>query len=218
MRLSKRTLEVLSNFAGFNDNILINPGQTLTTMTEKKNVFATAKVEETFPVEVPIYNLPEFLKAIALFDDPEFDFGEKFVTITDSNSKGVYTYAEKSVITFPPRMPNFPGADVEFHLPRDKFAKVLKAAAGLGLPNITLLNENGNLYLRAHDVKDDSSNKYDVIMDKDTTGHDPFQLHFLLDTLKMFDVDYDVKASMKGIASFENEKEGLSYLVALKAE
>ena len=38
MQLSESTLDVLRNFAGINQNLLINPGSTIKTISEAKNL------------------------------------------------------------------------------------------------------------------------------------------------------------------------------------
>ena len=50
MKISKKTLEILKNYASINSNILVNAGNTITTISPVKNVLAEAKVEETFDV------------------------------------------------------------------------------------------------------------------------------------------------------------------------
>ena len=78
MKLSKETIEVLKNFASINSNILVNPGDTLTTVSPVKNVLAEAKVPESFPIQFGLWDLNKFLGVVSLFQDPEFVFDEKF--------------------------------------------------------------------------------------------------------------------------------------------
>lgn len=214
MKLSKRSIGILSNFAGYNENVLILPGRDQKTMTEQKNVYANAQFEEDFPVEVPIYNLSEFLKAISLLNDPDLEFGDKSVLIKDGDSKIVYTYAEKSVITYPQKEIKFPDVDVSFNLPITKFERVLNAAKGLSLPTISLMNVDGKLTLRAHDASNADSNKYDLTLDADVA--DDFQVNFKMEHLRMLGLDYLVEVSFKGISRFTNEKEGVRYMVGLQ--
>ena len=61
MKLSNKTVDVLKNFSTINQNLIIKEGNTLTTMSAMKNIVAKAEVEQTFPKEVAIYDLNEFL-------------------------------------------------------------------------------------------------------------------------------------------------------------
>ena len=65
MKLSNHTTSVLKNFATINQNLVIKEGNTITTMSAMKNIVAKADVEETFPQEVAIYDLNEFLASMS---------------------------------------------------------------------------------------------------------------------------------------------------------
>ena len=74
MKLSSHTTSVLKNFATINQNLVIKEGNTITTMSAMKNIVAKADVEETFPQEVAIYDLNEFLASMSLFTSPVLEF------------------------------------------------------------------------------------------------------------------------------------------------
>ena len=86
MKLSNHTTSVLKNFATINQNLVIKEGNTITTMSAMKNIVAKADVEETFPQEVAIYDLNEFLASLSLFTNPILDFAENHVMIRDENN------------------------------------------------------------------------------------------------------------------------------------
>ena len=48
MQLSESTVDVLRNFSGINQNLLIKSGSTIKTISEAKNVVATADIAENF--------------------------------------------------------------------------------------------------------------------------------------------------------------------------
>ena len=82
MQLSSDTINVLKNFADINQNILVKQGTTLTTISTMKNILAEADISDTIPKEFAIYDLPEFLRAIDMFQKPSLDFdGESHVDI-----------------------------------------------------------------------------------------------------------------------------------------
>ena len=54
MQLSDNTLKILSNFATVNANMVLKPGQQLKTISEAKNILATADIVEDFPKEMGI--------------------------------------------------------------------------------------------------------------------------------------------------------------------
>ena len=69
MKLSNHTTSVLKNFATINQNLVIKEGNEMSTMSAMKNIVARATVEETFPKEIAIYDLNEFLGALSLFEN-----------------------------------------------------------------------------------------------------------------------------------------------------
>ena len=90
MKLSNGTVTVLKNFSTINPNLVIKAGNTISTMSAMKNIVAKAKVEETFPQDFAIYDLNEFLASISLFTNPDLEFKNDFVVITESGSSGKF--------------------------------------------------------------------------------------------------------------------------------
>ena len=68
MELSENTLQVLRNFSGINQNILIKSGSNLKTISEARNVVATAEVTEEFTKDFGIYDLNEFIGVMGLVE------------------------------------------------------------------------------------------------------------------------------------------------------
>ena len=82
MNISTDTLSVLKNFSDINQNILVKPSNTIQTISTMKNILAEAEVSEKFDSEFAIYDLPEFLRAVELFEKPALKFnGGSNVTI-----------------------------------------------------------------------------------------------------------------------------------------
>ena len=96
MQLSNETVDVLKNFAVINSNIAFTTDQTLKTVAVSKNLMAKATVTETFPYEFGVYDLPEFLSAMSMFDNPEltFDDSQKFVTLSDNDASIKYFFSD----------------------------------------------------------------------------------------------------------------------------
>ena len=111
MKLSNDTVGVLKNFASINQNLIIKEGSELTTMSAMKNIVARAKVMETFPKEVAIYDLNEFLAALSLFTTPVLDFQDQFVIMSEEGNPRnslKYFYSDPSVVTSPSKMITMP--------------------------------------------------------------------------------------------------------------
>ena len=68
MNLTSDTVNVLKNFSDINQNILIKPGNKVQTISTMKNILAEAEITEKFESEFAIYDLPEFLRSVEMFE------------------------------------------------------------------------------------------------------------------------------------------------------
>ena len=102
MRISDTTMQILKNFATINANLLIRPGNRLTSIATTQSVLGTAEVAETFPEEVPIYDLPNFLSVLSMDKGADLEFCGDHVMITANGGTIKYKYADASLLTAPP--------------------------------------------------------------------------------------------------------------------
>ena len=136
MNLSNNTVAILKNFADINKNILVKPGKQLQTISTLKNILAEADIDTKFEQEFAIYDLPEFLRAIELFNKSDIQFnGSNKLVIKDANSRQSvkYFFADKSVIVAPTKSINMPDKYVTFTLKNKAFADLQKGIVTLNL-------------------------------------------------------------------------------------
>ena len=221
MKLSEQTVSILKNFSTINQNLVIKEGSEISTMSAMKNIVSKSEVEETFPVEFAIYDLNEFLSAMSLFTNPDLDFNDNFVVITEagSNSKSLkYWYSEPSVVTTPSKEITMPSVDVEFPMNSGILSEVQKAAAVIGAPDMVLENtdEPFKSILNAIDKKNDTANNYSL--DISTNGDGQFKFYFKVENLKLMDGSYDVSVSSRNISNFKSKNSDVEYWIALEPE
>ena len=102
MKLSSETLDILRSFSNINNGILVKPGQSISTMSTQKTILAKAEVSEVFDKQFCIYDLSQFLGTLKLFKDPDLDFQDKKVIISENNTTVKYAYASVETIVSPP--------------------------------------------------------------------------------------------------------------------
>lgn len=217
MKLSKETLEILKNFASINSNILINPGDMLTTVSPVKNVLAEGKVPESFPVQMGLWDLNKFLGVVSLFQDPEFIFGDKFVTIYNKNSSVRFFYSEPKLLTSPTKKINMPEIVINFELKQKDLTELLKAAAVLQLPDIAIRSKDDKIEMVVLDKKDTTTNHYSIIVGTNDNNA-TFTIFMKAENLKMIPGDYDVDISEKVVSRFTSKTRYLTYWIALETE
>ncbi len=224
MNLNNETVSVLKNFSTINQNLVIKSGSNISTMSAMKNIIASAKVKENFPVDFAIYDLNEFLAALSLFEKPDLDFHDDFVVITENGSKGKflkYWYSDPSVVTSPTKEITMPECEVSFNLENNMLVNVQKAAAVIGAPDMALEAMSvGKALLKVTDKKNSTANDYAVGVDvNNEDGKDlPYKFWFKVENLKLLSGSYNVAVSSKNISHFVNSNVDINYWIALEPE
>ena len=219
MKLSNYTTSVLKNFATINQNLVIKEGNTITTMSAMKNIIAKAEGEETFPQEIAIYDLNEFLAAMSLFTNPILDFSENHVMIKEENNTSnslKYFYSDPSVVTSPSKMITMPSNEVKFTMSNEDLSKLKKAAGVIGAPDMVLEKNDTGSSLTVKDKKNDTANNYSL--DVTTQGEGAFNFFFKVENMKLLDGTYDVEISSKNISHYKNKSSEIEYWIALEPE
>jgi hypothetical protein len=200
MKISKETLDVLKNFSAINPNLVLKEGNVLSTIAEAKNIMATTTVAETFPKEVGIYDLNEFLSALSLIEDSDLEFGESAVLISSPMSSITYRYADKSILTSPEKAVNMPEPEVTINLSADDIAHIRRAGSALGHPVVAIISEtdDDNIYLEVKDPNNSSANTFRLNVGY--SGNAVFDFRFLIANLKLIPGNYQVSVSSKLIS------------------
>jgi hypothetical protein len=215
MKLSKETVNLFKNFAGINSNILLKAGNEISTISAQKNVMSDTTVTETFPRDFGIYDLNEFLGAMSLFNDPELDFSDKFVTIKEGGNAIKYFAADASVLTVPTRKISFPEAEVEFTLTSTMLNMIHRTASVLRATDLQIIGDGDKIVVQVGDKKNLTGNSYNAhVGSTDKT----FQANLKVENMKMLPGDYIVSISSKKISRFKASTSELVYYVAVEAD
>lgn len=218
MKINQNTMNILSNFAKINPNILISKGNVLKTINESKSISASAKVEESFPIKFGIYDLNEFLSALSLLRDCDISFDEKFLTLSEGNTSIKYYFSNEELLTYPTRNINMPEIDVSFTLSNLVLSNLKKAAATFGHDNLIIEGNNGTISLNVSDINDRTANSYSINVDSNNDCKENFRLIVNINNLKFLPFDYEVNLSRKLIAHFTNNSKSIDYWVALEGD
>ena len=218
MELSENTLQILRNFSGINQNLLIKSGSNIKTISEARNVVATADVTENFEKDFGIYDLSEFIGVMGLVDTPTLKFEDDFVTVSDSSgrSKVKYFYAAEETLTSPAKDVSMPDGDVKFTLDNETLNKLKKAASTLGHSEVSIKANNGVLSLSIVESQNATSNAFSIDIDGDFKQDAVFNFIISISNLKILPGDYDVEISSKLITQFKHKEIPLKYWIALE--
>ena len=224
MILSDDTLNVLKNFATINPNLVLKPGQRVSTISEAKTIMASAEIVEDFPQEFGIYDLNEFLSVYGLIENPQVDFQEKSVVISNTvggnklanQQKINYFFAEQDILTTPQKDIQMPNAELGVNIAEDVMAQIRKAAAVLGHTELTLSGNNGVITASVSDGRDATSNSFDIELDRDNSCKNEFDFVISIPNLKLLPGDYFVSISSKLISNWTNSNYPVEYFIALE--
>jgi len=216
MKLSNNTTNILKNFSQINQSILIKQGNKLKTISVMKNILAEAEIEEDFEADFAIYDLNQFLSGLSLYDSPDLEFGDSYLTIRDGRRRAKYFFADPSVIVSPPEKEiSLPSKDVCFTVATQQLDKLLKAAAIYQVPDLSAVGRNGKIELVVRDKKNDTSHEFSEEVgetDKD------FSFNFKVENIKIIPGTYDVVISSKLLSEFTNKNTDLKYYIALEPD
>ena len=221
VKLSSNTLNVLKNFSTINSSILVREGNTLKTISVGENAVAEYECEEMFPQTFGIYDLPQFLMGLTLFDRPELNFGnDSYVNIlSTSGGRSARYYFSSPDITLkaaPEREVKFPGADIQFKITQVEIESLLKAASIYSLPDLTFITkgDTGSVEVILSDKEDDTANVYTQPLKEDTTGE--YELHMKVENIRLCSGEYNVRISKQLITEWVHTSLPLKYYIALE--
>ena len=219
MKLSDSTLSLLKNFSNINQSILFKQGNKLRTISVMKNILAEATVEEEFPKDFGIYDLPQFLNSVVvLYNNAEFDFAnDNHVVIKEGRMRSKYFFADPSVIVTPPQEEKItlPSEDVTFDVSTEQLDKLLKAASLYQLSDLAVVGGDGVVKLLVRDKKNDASNDFSIVVGE---TNDVFSFNFKVENIKILPGNYEVVVSSKLLSRFTSKNQDLTYYIALEPD
>ena len=216
MNISPETLDILRNFSSINSGLTVKEGNELKTVSAMKNIFARAVVSENFDKEHSIYDLSEYLGAVSLFDNPNFDFNAEKVTVSEGDNSVQYFYADPQMVISPQKDITMPQAEVTFDLDEGVLDQLLKASSVLSLPDMVLSSDGTTVVLTVKDKKNSTSNVFSKTVAQGNGSK--YEMFLRMENIKVIPGDYTVFVSSQGIAQFTNRKQAVEYFIALEPD
>ncbi|CAL9974944.1 DNA polymerase processivity factor [Vibrio phage D479] len=217
MKLSKTTIDVLKNFASINNGMVIHEGSRIRTQDNLNKQIAFADIDDSFPMDFAVYDLGEFLSALALVPEAELTFHESFVEVSNPSTSLTFQYANMAFVTEAPEKVNFPqDGVVDFEVRGEDLTQVLKASSTLGLPEIRVSSEMGTKEIQMSAVDAEGASKHTFKINVgETKENEEFEFFFKSDLLTIVKQDYRVSIHPAGIGRFVGLN--LEYFIATEA-
>ena len=217
MELSDNTLHVLKNFASINQNIVITEGQTVSTISDARNIMSQAQLDTPFTQKFGIYDLNEFLNVISLVDTPQLQFDSNYVMVSDTSgrARAKYFFSDPEMLTSPNKEIVMPPPEVSFTLSNSTLNKIKRAASVMGHSEVSVASVDNVICLSVVDSQDKTSNVFSVDVGGEYEQED-FNFIVKIDNLKVIPGDYKVSMSSLLISHFVNEQLPIQYWIALE--
>ena len=198
MKLETRTMQILKNFAMINPSMLFREGTVQSTIAPQKTILARTTIKESIPKEFAIFDLSRFIGVLSLFNEPELDFEENRVLITQSRQKVDYTFADPELVVAPPnKTPTVQDPEVNFGLSAECLQSTMRALGALQSTHIMIEGDGHTITVGAGKPADPTSDTFKI--EVGSTSH-RFKFAFKADNVKILPGDYDVAISSKNIA------------------
>lgn len=194
MKIDKSTINILKNFSRIQDGLFIEANKNyLTTTNENQSILANAPIKESFPFDFTITNIGDFLNIVSLFNEPDFEFNENYVTISEDGRNCKYYSGKKNRVSVP-KYPLLPIKEfvVCFGVSDSILSKCMKASNVMELEDFAFSSKNNQISLVVSDSEANSTkNIYNEVLEDLYDGSE-FEASILTDSMIMIKDDYDV--------------------------
>lgn len=223
MKLSQQTINLLKNFSDINENLLIEKGKfTVKTISEIENIFAIGmlQTDEAFPVDVPIYQLKEFLGFLSLVKDFSLDFTDSAVIIYNTDTQVRYQMASKSIITYPENDLVMPSVDFSIELTNAVISQIRSACSLLGEDTVVFSassKDDSLVSVSVMSLEDVTANSFEIHLQL-AEGTVPENERFILNVknLKIIPQTYYTSFSKLGLMRMSSDNKDVEYYIALE--
>ena len=220
VKICKQTIEVLRNFVSVYTSLKVVKGSTLKTISLGEDCIAWYNCPEEFPVDFKIYDLPQFLQGIALFDDPVLDFeSEDYVVIRSGNKRIKYHFAGENIQVkeAPAELITLPSTDVTFDLDEKDLSYIQKTRTTYKIDDLLIrASSSGKVRIDIADLENETSTVASIDLQGQSTGDYEFPVK--VGNLHMLPGDYTVSITTAGggAACWQHKDLDLQYLIAFE--
>lgn len=208
MKLSKNTVNALKYLSTVNNSIMIRPQDgddehtQLYSKSDTHGFLVSVIIDEKFNSPFITSNLPMFLADLALFDDPDLEFTEDYVSIKSNNHGATFIQSAPHLVEaiqtnkLPKEQKDI---TMEFSLNEEEINKIMKACDILNISNIQIYEKGGSIMMKVVDPEVDSSNTFEIELNSTKKPTEGAKLNFKKINFRMRPTSYVCKASESGL-------------------
>jgi len=215
MKLTSATLNVLKNFATINQGIVVNKDKPVYTKTVSNTLLAKcvfSDLNETFAM----YDISTYLQTLSLFDDPDIQFNDDNMLISDGIQKTIRHYSSIDVVDYPEdeQIESIESLTkdsiTDFVLSGEQLSKILKASAVMRFDTLEFTSNGKTIEVKLSDSSNCTADTYE--MDLGLCERE-FEVKLFVDNVKVLPASYNVSV-YDNLVCFKNETLSLTYWLA----
>lgn len=172
MKLSKETLEIISAISKINAKSNVNgavfkKGSRIKARRYKSDApVMYANINESFPRDFAVYDLPKFLAMFKVLEDPDLTFEDDYINFKSGKKKAKFRYVAEHLIendsTFFTKEIKMPSIDFTCEISKDLMRSIIDAAAMFQSPQIAFTSNNGIVSLTTYNLRDPRADKFEI--------------------------------------------------------
>lgn len=196
MKISQKTIDVFKYFSSLSPSILVREGNVLRARNSAKTIATKAVLDEEFPEEFTIYSIPELLKTLNLFNEPNIEFNGTHIIISEGGLEVRYMYSSPELYTNYPANEDFVPKDVKWglklSLDESQLQNIQKVSGVLNLNTVTF-NQDG---IVVFNDKNKDGNNYKMVYSSELqfSGDYPekFEINFPTESFNVYSGEYEL--------------------------
>jgi len=219
MKISQTTIDVLKNFSSISPTLNTDEPKCLRILSPSENIISVFDTEETFG-EFAIYDLPQFMGIISLFDlektDFLFDKKKECVKIKSGKTMVKYNFTDSELIPNVDKiLPSkkykaldYFTAFVDFK--KEDFTKIYKAAQIMRVINVNIKVADKKGVVTVSDPSNPVTNDFKMMLPGDGEG----EIDISVDYLLMLAGDYSLSIKNNMIMKLQHKDLQLMYFIS----
>jgi len=201
MKLENRTVQILKNFANINPSMLFREGNIQVTIAPQRNILARSTISENFPREFAIFDLSRFIGVLSLFNNPDIEYDDSRVLISQGQQKVAYAFADPTFIVVPPsKTPSVQDPEIVFKLTGEHLQSTIRALGALQATHIIVEGDGENISIGVGKPTDPTGDTFKIEVGLSNYS---FKFAFKAENMKILNGDYDVQISSRNISYFK---------------
>ena len=219
IKLSERTLQLLSNFESICPSIVLAPGKKLRTVNDSATVIAIADIDEEFPFEFPILDLTKLLSIQRLpsFKSGVIEMDADHILLKGDSSQLKFWRSAKELTVVPADGIELGNVIFEATVTPEKLKELTRACSTLGHKTVRLVAKGGKTSLVGTSPTIDNSNDYSVELGETTLGDSTTPVDVA--NLKMIEGNYVIRVdSDLQLVNFQSIDGTINYFVGMQLD